>query len=340
MATEEKVLRWGILGSGQICNDFVLALDKAEHKHKVVAIAASSESRASDFIVKHNILEAKPYGSYDELLKDDNIDVVYIGLRNFLHQEFTVKALEAGKNVLCEKPFGLNLKQSEAMLEAAEKSGKLLVEGYWTLHFPIYRELDKILKEKAYGDVFNVEASFGYSLPSDFVNLERGETMLTTLGCYTIMIANFVYKTEGRIVDVDWERNDHGADKRTKLTLSFGEDKKAILRFDETQPLENKLKVNCKEALIEVDAPFWCPTKLTITTENGINTRECPLNDNRKEFNYPNSSGLRYEADHVYEMIFDNKTESNIVPLRFSRQVQKTVDEVRKVMGIEFPVDT
>uniref|UniRef100_A0A1I7SRE4 Trans-1,2-dihydrobenzene-1,2-diol dehydrogenase n=1 Tax=Bursaphelenchus xylophilus TaxID=6326 RepID=A0A1I7SRE4_BURXY len=310
----ETTLKWGILGCGNICNDFVMALDKTERKHKVVAIGASSLQRAEEFYKSHS-LDAKVYGDYESVLADKNVDVIYIGLRNYLHHDHVIKALKAGKNVLCEKPLGLNLKQTQNMIETAKSAGKLLVEGYWSLHFPAYRKLDSILAKKEYGKAYKVEASFGYTLPSDFVNLERGETMLTTLGCYTIMVAHFVYKTKGEVFKVDWAVNEKGGDKRTKLTLNFGEGKQAVLTFDETQSLENKLKVHCERGVIEIDQPFWCPTLLTTITGEGSQNYEFPLNDDRK-FNYPNSSGLRYEIDHIYDTIVRKKTQSEIGGLK------------------------
>ncbi|CAD5218046.1 unnamed protein product [Bursaphelenchus xylophilus] len=324
----ETTLKWGILGSGNMCNDFCQALGKTQHNHKVFAIGASSLQRAEEF-AKKNCLDAKVYGDYESVLADKNVDVIYIGLRQYQHHDYVIKALKAGKNVLCETPLGLNLKQTKNMTETAKSVGKLLVEGYWSLHFPVYRQLEKILDKKEYGNAHKVEVSFGYILPDHFVNnLEQGATLLNTLGCYTVMVAHFVYKTEGKVLDVDWVVDEKGGDKPTKLTLNFGEDKQAVLTFDDTQSLENKVKVHCERGIIEVDQPFWCPTRLTKITSQGSEDHEFPLNDDRT-FIYPNGSGLRYEIDHIYDNIIGKKIQSEV----------KVVDEVRARMGIKFPVD-
>ncbi|KAI6176343.1 Trans-1,2-dihydrobenzene-1,2-diol dehydrogenase-like protein [Aphelenchoides bicaudatus] len=347
-------LNWGVLGCGHIVHDFTLSLGKAEHNHQViqvestllilkfwvVAVGASDVERSQKFITERGY-DAKAYGSYLEVLNDSNVEVVYIGLRNAEHFEYVMKALDHGKHVLCEKPLGINAKQVESMVNKARAKNLFLMQGFWSLFFPAYRRIAEIIKSKELGAPRLVNATFGYSLPESFVNLDRGETMLTCLGCYTIMFAQFVFGGKPEDFSYTGGRNSKNADSWTNLHLKFGENKDAILLFDERHFLPNDGFIGFEKGTIKVHGNFWCPTEITLITNEGKDhkTETFPLNDDRS-FIYPNSSGLRYEADHVYKKIkIDHATQSDIMPLDDILALQETVDSIRKKMKISFPQD-
>lgn len=134
-------LRWGLLGSGGICNDFAAGVvNSGGH---IAAIGASSLSKAQALADK--VQHAKAYGSYEELVTDPNVDVVY------LHLPHTKMALLAGKPVICEKPLAVNQREAEEMIDLARSKGLFLMEAMWTRFFPIYRKLREILEGKDIG---------------------------------------------------------------------------------------------------------------------------------------------------------------------------------------------
>src|SRR5436190_17427176 len=122
-----KSLRWGILGTGNIAGQFAEGL-KSARRSSVVAVGSRAIASAEKFASDHQIQSV--HGSYNALINDPAVDAVYISLPNSLHHEWTIKSLRAGKHVLCEKPFAMDLAQSEEMFDAAQKSGKVLMEAF------------------------------------------------------------------------------------------------------------------------------------------------------------------------------------------------------------------
>src|SRR2546423_1780868 len=122
-----KMLRWGILGTGNIAAQFAAGM-KTARRGSVLAVGSRALESAEQFARKHEI--SSRYGAYDALINDSSIDAVYISLPNSLHHEWTVKSLRAGKHVLCEKPLAMDLGQSQEMFDVAEEAGKVLMEAF------------------------------------------------------------------------------------------------------------------------------------------------------------------------------------------------------------------
>jgi len=129
-------LKWGVLGCGHIVNDFLLAMQKGERNHQVVAIGASSLERSKKFAEERGY-NCKTYGSYIEVINDPDVEIIYIGLRNAEHFKHTMISLDNKKHVLCEKPLGVNAKQVESMISKAKAKKLFLMQGYWSQFFPL-----------------------------------------------------------------------------------------------------------------------------------------------------------------------------------------------------------
>ena len=147
-------LRWGIVGCGQISHDFAQAMRKCVNKNKIVAVAARNSDRAESFKKELNLDQSvKVYGSYEDLFNDQDVDVVYIGTVNHEHAATTLKALDFGKNVLCEKPIAPNVKDAKPLFEKAREKNLFLMEATWTRVFAVFKEVTKIIKEKNQADL-------------------------------------------------------------------------------------------------------------------------------------------------------------------------------------------
>jgi predicted dehydrogenase len=186
-------LRWGILGTGFIAEQFAADLPSARHG-RVTAVASREQDRASGFAARHGI--AKAYGSYAALLADRQIDCVYIALPNDLHLEWTEQSAKAGKHVLCEKPLAMNAREAAEAIAAAERHGVVLLEGFMYRMHPQIAELVRLLQAGSIGEVRVVEASFGGNMHGNFgnyrMNLEAGGGALMDLGCYGVSMARLV----------------------------------------------------------------------------------------------------------------------------------------------------
>jgi predicted dehydrogenase len=179
-------VRWGVLSTARI-NELVLAGARESDAVEVVAVASREQASADAYAREHAIPRA--HGSYDALLGDDEVEAIYISLPNSLHVEWSIRALEAGKHVLCEKPLSASAAEVERAFAAAERCGRLLMEAFMWRHNPQTGRLVTLLGEGAIGRLAMVRASFGFHLsdPADVRmrrELEGGSLM--DVGCYCV----------------------------------------------------------------------------------------------------------------------------------------------------------
>jgi predicted dehydrogenase len=179
-------VRWGILSTARI-NRLVIPAARASEKLELVGVASRDQTRADEYARQWEIPRA--YGSYEALLADDEIEAVYISLPNSLHADWSVRSLEAGKHVLCEKPMGKRAAEIERAFDVAERSGLLLSEAFMYRHNPQARRLRELLDEGAIGEPRIARARFGFAL-FDTANIrlrpdvEGGSLM--DVGCYCV----------------------------------------------------------------------------------------------------------------------------------------------------------
>lgn len=142
-------LRWGIIGTGRICQDFCLALLTCEPaEHRVVAVGARSKAQAEKFVQDFSLGDdVRVYGTQEDVYRDENVDIVYIGTIEQAHRKLTIEALENDKHVLCEKPLGMDDNEVKDIVEAARRSKKFMMEAIWSRFFPIYDHLREAVKQ-------------------------------------------------------------------------------------------------------------------------------------------------------------------------------------------------
>ena len=220
-------LRWGIVGCGNISHDFTQAMRKCVNNNKVVAVAARNVDRAENFKKELNLDQSvKVYGSYEELFNDPNVDVVYIGSVNHEHAPATLKALDSGKHVLCEKPIAPNVKEAKPLFEKAREKNLFLMEATWSRFFPVYKEVKNIINEKTLGDVTAVNVTFGVPdlvcfsdhcsvhesifQPENRYWVEKGQTPLTDIGSYTVQFATWAFQGRPTRISAVGQKNDQG----------------------------------------------------------------------------------------------------------------------------------
>ncbi|MDF2963511.1 MAG: oxidoreductase protein [Paenibacillus sp.] len=195
---EQRKLRWGILGCAGIAKRAVIPGTQLSETGEVAAIASRDESKAKQTAEELNIPVA--YGSYEALLNDDSIDAIYIPLPNHLHKEWTIKAAEAGKHVLCEKPIGLNAAEAEEMRAACAKAGVKLAEAFMHRHHPRYAMMKEIIKSGEIGQIRGIRGAFTFNSSQNHGNVRFNEAMgggsLYDVGVYPISTARFLLEQE------------------------------------------------------------------------------------------------------------------------------------------------
>lgn len=153
-------LRWGIAGAGSVSHDFASVMETLScDEHQIVAVGARDLSRAEEFTQRFNISTA--YGSYLELARDPNVEVVYIGVLNHKHLEVSLLMLEHGKHVLCEKPLCMNEKQVRRLINCAKQKNLFLMEGIWSRFFPSYKYIREQIENGKLGEIERIDLEYG-----------------------------------------------------------------------------------------------------------------------------------------------------------------------------------
>jgi predicted dehydrogenase len=251
--------RWGVLGAARI-NQQVLEGAALAEGTQVVAIAARDRDRAqaqADTFDIESVL-----GSYDELLADDGIEAVYIPLPNALHVDWSVRALEAGKHVLCEKPLARSEAQARRAFAAARAADRLLMEAFMWRHTAQTKRLRELLDQGVVGRVRMIHATFGFLLDREgdvrlSAELEGGALM--DVGCYCVSAARLV---AGEPVHVRAEQvtGGDGVDVRLAATMRFPDDVLAVIDCALDAPLGHRLSIVGEEGELVLDDPFHART--------------------------------------------------------------------------------
>ena len=256
-----KKVRWGVLSSAKIGLEKVIpAMQKGEYC-EITAMASQNLERGKAAATQLGIPQA--YGSYEELLADDNIDAVYIPLPNHLHVPWTKKALEAGKHVLCEKPIGLNTAEAEDLLACAKKHSQLKVmEAFMYRHHPQWLKAQQLVNEGKIGNLLNIHSFFSYynADPANIRNMaEIGGGGLMDIGCYCISLARFIFNSEPQRVLGKMEYDpEFKTDRLCSGLLDFGDQSST---FTCATQLTSYQRVNIfgTEGRIEIEIPFNAP---------------------------------------------------------------------------------
>ena len=256
-----KKVRWGVLSSAKIGLEKVIpAMQKGEYC-EITAMASQNLERGKAAAAQLGIPQA--YGSYEELLADDNIDAVYIPLPNHLHVPWTKKALEAGKHVLCEKPIGLNTAEAEDLLACAKKHSQLKVmEAFMYRHHPQWLKAQQLVNEGKIGNLLNIHSFFSYynADPANIRNMaEIGGGGLMDIGCYCISLARFIFNSEPQRVLGKMEYDpEFKTDRLCSGQLDFGDQSST---FTCATQLTSYQRVNIfgTEGRIEIEIPFNAP---------------------------------------------------------------------------------
>lgn len=328
--------RWGIASAGKISHDFTNALATlSPSEHKVIAVAAKNLSRAQEFSKIHNI--KKSYGSYEELAKDTDIDIVYVGMLNPQHLEVSKLMLNNGKNVLCEKPLTMNAKETKELLEIAKEKNLFLMEAIWSRHFPIYDVVKKEIKSGSIGDVVQIIASFGFRMPNvERLNVKaQGGGTILDLGVYTLQFASFIFDGEKPMsIKADGFLNDDGVDISMSAILKYNNNRTAILSTHSLANLPNEAVIIGTNGIIKIPN-FWCPT----TVELPSGKIELSLPKAPHKFNFINSAGLRFEAIEARKCILSGQKESDKITHKESLLIAEMEDEIRRQIGVIYPQD-
>jgi predicted dehydrogenase len=254
-------VNWGILGTARIATEKVIPAMQSGKYCQVTAIASRTHDRAQAAAGKLGI--GKTYGSYEDLLADPEIDAVYIPLPNHMHVPWSIKALEANKHVLCEKPIGLSSEEARALMDVAKRHPHLkAMEAFMYRHHPQWQRARQLVTEGGIGELRNIQTFFSYynADPGNIRNqAQLGGGGLMDIGCYPVSLSRFIFGTEPQkafaIVEYDPQFN---TDRLASAILDFGS---GTSTFTCSTQLVRYQRVNIlgTEGRVEIEIPFNVP---------------------------------------------------------------------------------
>lgn len=313
------VLRWGILGPGRIAPRIVRGIH-ASDRSTVTSVGSRDLRRADAFAAAHGIPNA--FGSYEALLGSADVDVVYIALPNHLHAPWTVRALEAGKHVLCEKPLGLDAAQVSAMTDAARRSGTLLVEAAWNRWHPRTRRVEELVG--AAGAPLDVHAWFTFpGVPDGNYRLDpaRGGGALLDVGCYAVAATLTALGDDVTVVAAEQHTGPSGVDLTTTATLRSARGTAEITGSFE-RPESQGWTVTTPGLLVDVPHPAftsWREASTLRVVEDGV----------EREETFAPCDAYRLMVEAVSRRSLGD--EAWVLPLSTSLAVARAVDGVARV---------
>ncbi|MDK0629905.1 Gfo/Idh/MocA family oxidoreductase [Clostridium perfringens] len=321
-----KKLKWGILGPGNIARDFAQALNRVNGE--VYAVASRNKERAEKFARENNVKKA--YGSYDEIIKDENIDVVYIATPHSNHYEYIIKSLNNNKHVLCEKAITVNERELEEALKIARENNLVLEEAMTLFHMPLYEKVIKKINKEDLGKVNMVQVSFGsfkeYDENNRFFNLDLAGGALLDIGTYALSFARYFLSSMPEEILSTVKKAKTGVDEESGIILKTKEDEIATISLAFRSKMPKRGIVSCDNGFITIDN-FPRANKATINYLDGaVEVIECGEEE----------KALDYEVIFMEERIKENK-ESNSIELTYD--VTKIMNKVRKDWGIDYPFE-
>lgn len=270
-----KKVRWGILSTAKIGREKVIPAMQKAANCEVVAIASRNIEQAKDTAVKQNI--SRYYGSYEELLDDEEIDAVYIPLPNHLHVPWAIKALAANKHVLCEKPIALSvLEASELLVASKQKPNLKIMEAFMYRFHPQWAQVKKLIADGAIGQLKNIHSMFSY-FNTDAGNIrnkkEIGGGGLMDIGCYCISQSRYVFNEEPASVYGSLQYDpDLYIDSLASGILNFTSGTSVFTCSTQMTPYQY-VKIAGTDGWIQIDMPFTPQpeeqTRIWLHSKNG-----------------------------------------------------------------------
>ncbi len=361
-----KKIRWGILGTGTVARDVARSFAYVNDA-ELAAVGSRSLDTARAFAARFGI--AKAYGSYDELLADGDIDVVYIATPHDRHRDDCLKCFDAGKAVLCEKPFTLNAAQALEVISTAREKNLFCMEAMWMRFIPLIRRVRELVDAGEIGHVQMIKADFGYPTWYDpenrFFSLNRGGGSLMDRGIYTLSLARFLLGDHENMKS-SATIGPTGVDHQSACLLEYPNGAIADLSSTLTTYGTNEAVVMGTRGQIRIHDPFYRPSRISLKPFDepcaptasldggGLKQRlkENPLISKLQRAASPligllrgskaisqpfPGSGYQFEIEEVTQCLQRGETESSIMPLDETLAIMETMDEMRFSWGMRYP---
>jgi predicted dehydrogenase len=328
-----KKIKWGILGAGKIARKFAADLVFVKDA-ELVAIGAREKSSAELFASEFAIPNV--YGSYEALVQDPTIDVIYIATPHGFHYEHAMLCLRYKKAVLCEKAFALNARQADEMISFAEAQGTFIMEAFWTKFLPHYKQVKKMIAEGKVGTIQSVIAEFGFKptppIAQRMYDPLLGGGSLLDVGIYPVFLAlDLLGKPD--TIEATMTTAHTGVDAQCAIQLKYTDGKLAQLFSSFTSNMATGADINGDEGRIRLTHRFHGPTTSIEYYPTIVDTKQLV------EIESVKGTGYHYEAQHVTECLQRGLLESPVMTHNDTLLLMETLDRIREKAGIKYASD-
>jgi predicted dehydrogenase len=328
-----ETIRWGILGCGRIARKFASDLTLVEGAELSAVAARNFENArafANEFPARH------VHGSYEDLVSNPDVDVIYIASPHALHHEQTLLCLNHQKAVLCEKAFALNLRQAKEMVAVSRNRKVFLMEALWSKFLPQYQKVQELIATGELGDIKSILVNFGFipqpPVPPRLYDPALGGGSLLDIGIYNVFL---VLSILGRpdIIEASMTPSPEGVDEQCVSLFKYKNGAMAQLFSSLLSNLGTDADINGTQSRVRLTARFYAPSATIELYRGREDSREIiPVH---KE----GGAGYQYEARHVGECLRKGLIESPVMSHNDSLLIMETMDRIRLAAGIHYSAD-
>ncbi|MFD2587167.1 Gfo/Idh/MocA family protein [Croceitalea marina] len=322
-------IRWGIVGPGKIAKEFADDLMQVVDA-ELTAVGSRNMDRAIAFA---NVYKTPHiFDDYDHLFACPDVDVIYIATPHTFHKDLAIRAMKAGKHVLCEKPLGINVTEVKEMIAAASENKVFLMEALWSRFNPTIQKVKGITESGALGELRYINADFAfYALDkpkeSRLLNLDLAGGSILDIGIYPVFLSYLLLGMPKRIEAIS-NFNDDGTEIQTSVIFQY-ENAQAILHSSLANESRMSAEISGTKGSIALDPRFHETQGYHLKAANEIRHYELPTN----------GKGYTYEIIEVNNCIKENKTESTLWSHKNSLELIILLDTIRQKTGVSFPFE-
>lgn len=330
-------LRWGIVGAGRIVHR-MLAGFALYPEAEFAGIYSRTKEKAEDIAETYG--GAEVYDTFEEMITSPDIDAIYVAVPHAFHKEYALAAAKAGKHVLCEKALTVSAKDAEEMFDSAKENNVLLMEGLWTRCFPTIKQVRKWIADGEIGEVKNMHATFGLSMPKDYsdrlwdINAAGGA--LLDLGIYLLGYINMVMPGMPSDITSVVRKHDNGVDCGFGLALMWEGGKIATAAADFLTKMHNCVDIYGEKGSIHVSDLLCNPRHVCMTNDKGVFDYATPEGTDPGQFE---GEGFQFELAHFHELVEAGEIDSPLMSHEDSVTCLKICDKLRKDWGLVYPFE-
>ena len=325
------IIRWGIVGTGNIAKQFARGLAVIPDA-ELVAVGSRTQASADAFGEMFHV--PRPHASYEDLAQDPEVDAVYIATPHALHRANSLLCLQEGKAVLCEKPFTINAREAQEVINLARAQKLFLMEAMWTRFLPLIGKVRELLAENVIGEVRMLTAEFGFRTQFNpegrLFNPELGGGALLDVGIYPVSLALMIFGGPPDRITSLAHLGQTGVDEQSAILFGYPQGQLAIQSTAIRTNTPQEALIMGTRGYIRLHTPWWAPTKLTLSIAGQDDELiELPFTGN----------GYNYEATAVMDGLRTGSLEREIMPLDETLSIMQTLDKIRDEWGLKYPME-